>query len=56
MKTSNDRKNYKKRIATSTHAGMASGVSKYRHVYKSWKRVIAFVLALAMVLGLVYVG
>lgn len=56
MKTSNDRKNYKKRIATSTHAGMASGVSKYRHVYKSWKRIIAFVLALAMVLGLVYVG
>ena len=55
MNSGNERKNYKKRITVSAHAGMASGVSKYRHSYKLSKRVIAFVLALTMVLGLVYV-
>lgn len=56
MKTSKNTKNYKKRIATSTHAGMASGVSKFRHSYRSMKRMISFSLALILVLGLVYVG
>ena len=55
MKSERERKNYKKRIAPSSHTGMASGVAKYRHSYRLSKRVIAFVLALAMVLGLVYV-
>ena len=56
MRTSKNTKNYKKRIATSTHAGMASGVSKFRHSYRSMKRMISFSLALILVLGLVYVG
>jgi hypothetical protein len=56
MKSSNKRKNQNKKMAASTHAGMASGLSKFRQHYKASKRFITFVLALVLVLGLVYVG
>ena len=56
MKSSRSKKNNQnKRMAASVHEGMASGVAKFRHSYSQSKRIIAFVLALAMVLGLVYV-
>ena len=56
MKSSRSKKNNpNKRMAASVHEGMASGVAKFRHSYSHSKRIIAFVLALAMVLGLVYV-
>ena len=56
MKSSRSKKNNQnKRMAASVHEGMASGVAKFRHSYSHSKRIIAFVLALAMVLGLVYV-
>ena len=56
MKSSRSKKNNQnKRMAASVHEGMASGVAKFRHSYSHSKRIIALVLALAMVLGLVYV-
>ena len=56
MKSSRSKKNNpNKRMAASVHEGMASGVAKFRHSYSQSKRIIALVLALAMVLGLVYV-
>ncbi len=56
MKSSRSNKNNpNKRMAASVHEGMASGVSKFRHSYSKSKRIIAFALALAMVLGLIYV-
>ena len=56
MKSSRSKKNNpNKRMAASVHEGMASGVAKFRHSYSHSKRIIALVLALAMVLGLVYV-
>ena len=54
-RSNNNRKNPNKRMAASVHQGMASGVSRFRHTYALHKRIIAFALVLAMVLGLVYV-